>query len=136
MWTRWGTNCYYLRALNELIHPPLIERTKADIEQKLSSVEHSIVVVDAALLIELNLMYMVDSVVLVYADEDIQMQRLMQRGLSREDARKRIRSQMPSYKKAHFADFVIYNSGSLSDTTRQAKQVWEALTKTMCTEDI
>jgi dephospho-CoA kinase len=126
----------YLRALNELIHPPLIERTKADIEQKLSSVEHSIVVVDAALLIELNLMYMVDSVVLVYADEDIQMQRLMQRGLSREDARKRIRSQMPSYKKAHFADFVIYNSGSLSDTTRQAKQVWEALTKTMCTEDI
>jgi len=92
--------------------------------------------VDAALLIELNLMYMVDLVVLVHADEDIQMQRLMQRGLSREDAQKRIRSQMPSCKKAHFADFTICNNGLLSDTTRQVEQVWGALTKTMCTENV
>ena len=134
----------YLRTLNELIHPPLIERTKAEIEQKLSVgargnvpvQEHRVVVVDAALLIELNLMDMVDLVVLIYADEDVQMQRLMQRGLSREDAQKRIRSQMPSCLKKKFADFIIYNNGSLSDTTRQVKQVWEALTKTVCTESM
>jgi len=130
----------HLRALNELIHPPLIERTKAKIERKLSArascPQKGVVVVDAALLIELNLMYMVDLVVLVHADEDIQMQRLMQRGLSREDAQKRIRSQMPSCKKAHFADFTICNNGLLSDTTRQVEQVWGALTKTMCTENV
>jgi dephospho-CoA kinase len=130
----------YLRALNELVHPPLIERIKTEIEQKVSGARIScpqkrVVVVDAALLIELDLTHIVDLVILVYADEDIQMQRLMQRGLSQEDAQKRIQSQMPSYKKARFADFIIYSSGSLSDTTRQAKQVWEALNMMMCTEN-
>ena len=125
----------YLRKLNELIHPPLIERIKVEIEQKLSSVEPRIIIVDAALLIELNLTYMVDSVVLVYADESVQMQRLMERGLPQAEARNRILSQKPSHEKERFADFIIYNNGSLSDTTRQAKCVWEALTEIRCIED-
>jgi len=58
---------------------------------------------------------------------------LIQRGLSQEDAQKRIRSQMSSQEKARFADFIIYNNGSLSDTTRQAKQVWKALVDTLST---
>ena len=122
--------------LNELVHPPIIERVKAEIEQKLLSAEHKIIVVEVALLIECNLIQMVDSVVLVYADEDVQMQRLIQRGLSHDDAQKRLRSQMPSHEKARFADFIIYNNGSLSDTTRQAKQVWETLTRMMYAEDV
>jgi len=125
----------HLHMLNELVHPSLIERTKAEIERKLSSVEHKIIVVEIVLLIECNLMHMVDLVVLVYADEEIQMQRLMQRGLSRKDAQNRIRSQMPSHEKERFADFIIYNNGSLCDTTRRAKQVWENLTNIMYTED-
>ena len=51
-----------LRALNELIHPTIIERVEAEIEQKLSSAKHAAIVVDAALLIELNLTSMVDSI--------------------------------------------------------------------------
>jgi len=117
----------YLRMLNELVHPPVIERIKAEIDQKSASAGHKIIVVEVVLLIECDLASMVDLVILVYADEDMQMQRLIQRGLSQEDAQKRIRSQMPSHEKARFADFIIYNNGSLSDTIRQAKQVWRAL---------
>jgi dephospho-CoA kinase len=124
----------YLRTLNELIHPPLIERIKVEIEQKLSSVERRIIIVDAALLIELNLMYMVDLVVLVYADENVQMQRLMERGLSQAEAWNRIQSQKPFQEKALFADFIIHNNGTLSDTTKQAKHVWGALTEIRCAE--
>ncbi len=123
----------HLRTLNELVHPPVIRRMKAEIERKLSSAENKIILVVVPLLIETNMTYMVDSVVLVYADEEIQIQRLMQRGLSQEDAQKRIRSQMSSQEKARFADFIIYNNGSLSDTTRQAKQVWKALVDTLST---
>jgi len=118
-----------LQALSKIVHPPIIERIKADIARKSSSAEKSIIVIDAALLIELNLTYMVDLVVLVYADENIQMQRLTQRGLSYEDAGRRIKSQMPSNEKTRFADFIIYNNGSLSNTTQQAKEVWRALTE-------
>ena len=118
-----------MQALSKIVHPPIIERIEADINEKSSSAEKSIIVIDAALLIELNLMHIVDFVVLVYADESIQMQRLAQRGLSYEDAQRRINSQMPSHEKARFADFVIYNNGSLSNTVKQAEEVWRALTE-------
>ena len=117
----------HLRTLNEIVHPRVVELMAAEIKQKQSSDEHSVIVVNVPLLIEANLTHTVDSVVLVYADEDVQMQRLAQRGLSRADAQRRIRSQMPFSEKAQFADFIIYNNGHLSDTTRQAEQVWEAL---------
>ncbi len=117
-----------LRALSEIVHPPIIERIKADIAKKSSSAK-SIIVIDAALLIELDLTYMVDFVVLVYADANTQMQRLMKRGLSYDDAHRRIKSQMPSHEKTRFADFIIYNNGSLSNTAKQAKEVWRALTE-------
>ena len=122
----------YLQALNEIVHPPVVELMAAEIEQELSSDEHSAIVVNVPLLIEANLTYMVDSVVLVHADEDVQMQRLAKRGMSQEDARKRIQSQMPFSEKAQFADFIIYNSGQISDTTRQTKQVWKALMGAIC----
>jgi dephospho-CoA kinase len=118
-----------LQALNKIVHPPIIERIKADVAKKSSSAEKSIIVIDAALLLELDLTYMVDFVVLVHADENIQMQRLMKRGLSYEDARRRINSQMPSHEKTRFVDFVIYNNGSLSNAAKQAEEVWRALTE-------
>lgn len=117
-----------LQALSKIVHPPIIERIKADIAKKSSSAK-SIIVIDAALLIELDLTYMVDFVVLVYADANTQMQRLMKRGLSYDDAHRRIKSQMPSHEKTRFADFIIYNNGSLSNTAKQAKEVWRALTE-------
>ncbi len=123
-----------LRALSKIVHPPIIERINADIAEKSSSAERSIIVIDAALLIELDLTYMVDFVVLVYADENIQMQRLMERGLSYEDAQRRIKSQMPSHEKTRFADFIIYNNGLLSNTAKQAEKVWRALTELLITD--
>ena len=118
------------RALEEIIHPLVIESMETETRRKLSSGECRAVVVNVPLLIEKNLAHTVDSVVLVYADEDVQMKRLAQRGLSLEEARQRIRSQMPSSEKAQFADFIIYNNGLLSDTAKQAEQVWEDIMRT------
>jgi len=112
-----------LKSLNEIVHPLLIELTK----KKIGSSKGKMVVVDAALLIELNLTSMVGHVILVSANEDTQLKRLLERGLSKEDALKRIRSQMSSKEKERFADFVIYNNGELEDAIRQVKLVWNNL---------
>ena len=125
-----------LWALNEIVHPPVVETMSAEIERHRRSDEHAAIVINVPLLIEANLTYMVDSVVLVYADEDVQIRRLAQRGLSMADAQKRIRSQMPFSEKAPFADFIIYNSGHRSDTAEQVKQVWEALVGKRCGRDL
>lgn len=125
-----------LRTLNEIVHPPVVETMAAEIERHRRSDKHAAIVVNVPLLMEANLTYMVDSVVLVHADEDVQIRRLAQRGLSSADAQKRIQSQMPFSEKAPFADFIIYNSGDLSDTTEQVKQVWEALVGRRCRSDL
>ncbi len=116
-----------LRILNRIIHPPLIELTKKIIAQLITENKKKIILVDAALLIELNLTYMVDKVILAYTNEDIQIQRLIQRGMSYEEAFKRIRSQMPSSEKIHFADFVIHTDCSLEETIRQVDNIWKEI---------
>lgn len=116
-----------LKILNQIIHPQLIELTKEMIAKSIAEDKNKIILVDAALLIELNLIYMVDKVILAYVDEDTQVQRLIQRGMSYEEAFKRIRSQMPSSEKMRFADFIIHTSCSLKETIDQVDKVWKEI---------
>ncbi len=116
-----------LKILNQIVHPPLIEITKEMIAKLIAEDKNRIVLVDAALLIELGLTYMVDKVILAYADENTQIQRLIQRGMSYEEAYKRINSQMPSSEKKHFADFIIYTDCSLEETIDQVDRVWNEI---------
>jgi dephospho-CoA kinase len=117
----------YLNALNSIVHPILIKRTAEMVKQEIARDKFKTVVLDAVLLIECNMTGMVDSVVLVHADEYKQLQRLTKRGLSRDDSYKRIRSQMTFNEKKSFADYIIYTNGSLDNTTKQAKKVWNNL---------
>jgi dephospho-CoA kinase len=65
-----------------------------------------------------------DATVLVYAPEQLQIERQMARdGCSREEAERRVRAQMPIEEKKALADYVIDNSGSLDDTERQVREV-------------
>lgn len=120
-----------LKLLNCIVHPIIIDKINTEVVRKLTSSEYKFIVLDVALLIECNMTHNVDYVVLVYADEETQIQRLVQRGLSKEEAKKRILSQMPFEEKKPFADFVIYNNGDLSDTEKQVIQILNKLHKTI-----
>ncbi|WP_232725500.1 dephospho-CoA kinase [Bacillus sp. FJAT-44742] len=109
--------------LNQIMHPAI--RSKM-IEEKeiLQDKGHEHIVFDLPLLIENQLHFMVDKVLLVYVEDEIQLARLMERDQSsEEDALNRIRSQMPLIKKREFADKVIDNGGSREDTKKQLKNV-------------
>ena len=85
--------------------------------------------VDAALMIEVGSYRNYDSVIVVYCRTAVQLQRLMQRDhLSAEDALKRIRSQMPVLRKARYADYVIDNSGTRTESRHQVKRIFAQLT--------
>lgn len=113
--------------LEAILHPAIIE----ECERRIRQVEISgtvICLVDAALLIESGWYARFDAVILVEASEAVQLDRLAgTRGLSRDEAMQRIRSQMPQGEKRRYTRYVIGNDGSLEETERQVKAVWEQL---------
>ncbi|MEK7400369.1 MAG: dephospho-CoA kinase [Candidatus Poribacteria bacterium] len=119
----------YLNFLNNIIHPRVIQLSGEIIQQELANDSSKIIVMDVPLLIECNMTDKVDLVVLVYADEETQIQRLLSRGLSESDAIKRIRSQMPFKEKQPFADYIIDNNDSFDDVTKQVKEIWNLIEK-------
>jgi dephospho-CoA kinase len=69
-----------------------------------------------------------DCVVFTACDGEEQVRRAMGRsGMSDADARRRIAAQWPLAEKARRADFVIRTDGTVEETRRQARSVWDAL---------
>jgi dephospho-CoA kinase len=67
---------------------------------------------------------------MVYASEDEQKKRLMNRdGSSEEMAMNMIRSQLSVEEKKGFCDLIIDNSGSLEETSKQVEKLWQKLKK-------
>jgi len=115
------------RRLEAILHPIIIEESERRIRQAGVS-GTAVCLIDAALLIESGWHARFDAVILVEASEAVRLDRLVgARGLSRDDAMLRIRSQMPQEEKRHHARYVIENEGPLEETERQVKAVWEQL---------
>ena len=114
-----------LKILNSIIHPKIKELIlKLQEEHK----DKNLVFLDIALLYEANFVDLVEKVAVVYVDEDVQLERLMTRNsLSKEEAIKRIESQMSPREKAALGDFVINNSYSKEDTFQQIDEILEKL---------
>ena len=109
--------------LNEIVHPAVRKRM---LQKKESAENHgeAIIIMDIPLLFESEFTELVDKTLLVFVDEDIQLQRLMERNhYSKQEALARIHSQMPLADKKRLADVVIDNNGSLEQTELQLKNV-------------
>ena len=112
----------HARQVNDIIHP----RVKDDFRQWVRRRnDFSILGIESAILIEAGFSGEVDTVVMVYAPEEIRLQRAIERDAStRELVEKRICSQMNDERKRMLADFVIMNDGE----TPLIPQVLELIT--------
>ncbi|MDR1327531.1 MAG: dephospho-CoA kinase [Heliobacteriaceae bacterium] len=101
------------RKLEAVIHPQVREKIK---DFFAANKTEKVVFAAIPLLFEANMRNMFDKVVLVYADDEIRLERLLKRsGCTREHALTRMASQMPQDEKIKLSDFVIYNNGTLED---------------------
>jgi len=120
--------------LNNITHPRIRERMMARLEELRSSTgEEStrckIVVLDIPLLIESKLEDKVDCVIVVYADDETRLRRLIERdALTEEEAQARIASQIPLKEKLKAADYIINNNKGRSETLKETAQVFDTLT--------
>jgi len=105
--------------LNSILHPRIIEEERRRIGLIKKDAPHSIVIVNAALLIESGNYKDMDKVIVLSADEDIIIKRLAARdGLSPDESRLRIKAQSSISEKLKCADFVVENNG----TTEELKE--------------
>ena len=99
---------------------PYIKREIYENIDKLEKKKADFVIVDAPTLIENDLHKDMDYVILVWVDNNTQIQRVRSRdSLMREDAINRINSQMPLDRKKDFANIVIENNDTLAKTKEQ-----------------
>jgi dephospho-CoA kinase len=114
--------------LNRCLHPKVFEAFLASVRNLKNRPPDTIIVLDAALLIETGYDKKMDRTVVVYANPEQQLERLTQRdNFTKEQALARIRSQMPLHEKRGHADYVIENTGSREQTERQARDVFSIL---------
>jgi dephospho-CoA kinase len=114
--------------LNSILHPFIIAAQDERLRRWEAEDARGLAVVDAALMIESGGYSRFDKLIVVHCRPEIQLERLMARNaISREEALKRINSQMPQEEKLRYADFLIDTSSGFEDTRRQTAEVYRQL---------
>ena len=114
--------------LNRITHPRIMTKIKETIDHyKKENVK--LVIIEAALIVERGgLLNVIDELIVVSADAETQIERIMTRnGLQRDEALSRMESQMPISEKAKHAAYIIDNSRSLGETRKQVEGIWKKI---------
>jgi dephospho-CoA kinase len=118
------------KKLESFQHPRIGEDFMELVKQYAGEDPNAIIQVVVPLLIEVNMHPLFHNILMVYASEEAQKKRLMNRdGSSEEMAMNMIRSQLSVEEKKGFCDLMIDNSGSLEQTRKQVEKLWQKLKK-------
>jgi dephospho-CoA kinase len=110
------------QTLNGIVHPLVAHRRS---ELIAAAGEDAVIVEDIPLLVESGMAPMFPLVVIVNADEDLRVKRLIEhRGFSEQDARARIAAQATEEQRRAVADVWLDNSGSTRELVEQARALW------------
>ena len=114
--------------LNSLLHPYIIAQQDQLLREWEAEDSNGIGIVDAALMIESGGSKRFNKLIVVHCRPEIQLSRLMTRNnLSREEAERRINSQMSQEEKKAFADYLIDTSEGFEATRKRTEEVYEEL---------
>ena len=114
-----------LNLLNSIIHPQIRKEIEEYFEQQK---DVPFVFVAIPLLFETGMEDLFDKIIIVYAEDEIRLKRLIARnGYSEDYAKKRMFSQIPQEEKFAFVDYIIDNNGSEEELFDATRKVLEEL---------
>jgi dephospho-CoA kinase len=113
--------------LNRILHPRILEVMQKWFAALDEPDGPQFAVVEAALLVEANYTKNLDKLIVCWCRPEQQRERLLQRGLSEQEAHQRVAAQMPLDEKRKKADIVIDCSGSFEESEKQVNQAVEQL---------
>lgn len=120
-----------LASLNAIVHPAVRKLAATRIAGAAENAD-SVVVYDVPLLIEAGVNHDWDLVVVTLASESTRIARLIGlRGMSREEAQKRISTQASDEQRREIADVIIDTEGTTEQTLRQVESLWRDVQKSL-----
>jgi len=117
-----------LKILGSITHPAVRALTRERIAAAEADDPSAIVVYDVPLLAESNVAHGYDLVVVVEAAAAERIRRMVEiRGMSQDDAERRLRSQASDAERRAIADIVIDNAGTIQQTLARVDALWETV---------
>lgn len=114
--------------LNKMVHPYIYRKWYQLTKNITKKQKNAIIISDVPLLFEGRMQHLFDVTILVLIDPEEQIHRLMKRnGYTEQEAKKRLKSQMPIREKMFLADIVIDNQSSIAETKEGVEPVWQDL---------
>jgi dephospho-CoA kinase len=117
-------------SVEDILHPQVMKK----IQEVIDSTDEDILVVEAALIFERKYQGRYFKTISVFTEEKTALQRLEKKGVRRDEAMKRILCQLPSEEKIRLSDYSIDNNGTVDETRKQAREIFEKLTSTKIKE--
>jgi len=113
--------------LENILHPRVFEKIDDLIKNIPKRGEPLIVVVEAPIIFERGYQNKFDIIITVYTPEKIAVERLKEKGISEEEALRRLKCQFPIEMKKTKLDYTIDNSGSIEETSIQVETIFQKL---------
>lgn len=114
-----------LSVLNRIVHPRVAREQVRQTNAIAGRHPNAVIIYDAALLIEAQAHERMDRIIVVTANQPIQVQRARQRdGLTKKEALGRIRGQLPLRTKRRFADYVLNGALPVIRLRPQVRQLY------------
>ena len=113
-----------LKDLENIVHPLVRERTNQLMSEQTSE---TIIINEIPLLLEKNMESLFDFLVIVISSEKNRLERLLQKGVSEEQAKARIAKQVNDQARKAAADFLIVNDGNLDQLEADVQKIWQTL---------
>jgi len=115
-------------AVERVLHPLVFEKIRDFLEGLNEGQKNTgVVVIEIPLLFEKGYTGKFHRAITVFADDEVVLRRLDNKGTRKEDAMKRLSAQMPVQEKMRMSDFTIDNSRSLDETRTQVVNIYAML---------
>jgi len=112
------------KILESILHPLVFEYIQNWFE---NIKDEKIAIAEVPLMIETGSYKHYDKIIVVYAPKEIQIERCLKKGLTEEEAIKRINAQMDIEEKIKYADYIIENTKDLEYLQKQVKDVYQKI---------